>query len=361
MLGGGRAPPERSGNAVQLPSACRIDVVQPMADEISNMVWRTLEVSRRDGEKAGMKLSEVIEQKVIQTPVAGGEVSEEAIRRGWLLPFAEGQFVYGPEWTALLRRLQGILLSQAADLGFREYLFPRLIPAEAVHDFRLSQFKPGLLWRADGDRVLDPVQCLPLYQVLRGHRFPSDQLPLMIVETLGGWTWRRERAADLDGAFRAVEFARVEHAWIAPPTEAARIRNMVRDAVVSKLIELGLSVQTVVGEPCMPIEEIELRREEALSADDVPVIDIELRVRPQRDAGVLTPQDFDEIGGCTIEGDHHLASFDIGQEDGGPLWSGCCGIGLNRLVIGFLFQHGFDSSNWPDTVARGFPSPGSHT
>src|SRR5438128_3702632 len=114
-----------------------------------------------------MQLSEVIEQRLVDSPAAGGEVTEEAVRQGWLLPFAEGQFVYGPEWTALLRRLQAILVIRAAELGFREYLFPRLIPAEAVDDFRLSQFKPGLLWRAEGDRILDPVQCLPLYHVLR--------------------------------------------------------------------------------------------------------------------------------------------------------------------------------------------------
>jgi len=68
---------------------------------------------------------------------------------------------------------------------------------------------------------------------------------------------------------------------------------------------------------------------------------------------MITPQDFDEIGGCTIEGDHHLESFDIACDDGGPLWSGCCGIGLNRLAIGFLFQHGFDEAQWPDQVTEG--------
>lgn len=298
-----------------------------------------------------MKLSEIIEQSLVDSPAAGGEITEEALRRGWLLPFAEGQFVYGPEWTALLRCLQGIVLSNADDLGFREYLFPRLIPASAVENFRLSQYKPGLLWRADGERVLDPVQCLPLYHVLQGQRLPAERLPLMAVETLGGWTWRREQPAELDGAFRAIEFARVEHVWISPPDEATRIRNTLRDSVVSLLLDLGLPVQTVVGEPCMPMAEIEKRREEATSADDVPVIDIELRVRAEREAGQISPQDFDEIGGCTIEGDHHLASFNIARQDDGPLWSGCCGIGLNRLVIGFLFQHGFNAKHWPDQVA----------
>lgn len=300
-----------------------------------------------------MKLGEIIEQKLVDSPAAGGEITADAVRRGWLLPFAEGQYVYGPEWTSLLRRLQGLLLARAVELGFREYLFPRLIPAEAVDDFRLSQFKPDLLWRAEGDRVLDPVQCLAFYHALRGRRFEPDQLPVMAVETLGGWTWRRERPADLDGAFRAIEFARVEHVWFAPPDDARSIRNTVRDSVVTLLGELGLATQTVVGEPCMPIEEIDRRREAAGSPDDVPVIDIELRVRPEGVHGVITPQDFDEIGGCTIEGDHHLKSFDIGRTDHGPLWSGCCGVGLNRLAIGFLFQHGFDDARWPEPIVRG--------
>lgn len=299
-----------------------------------------------------MQLSEVIDQKQVVATAVGGEVTEQALARKWLRPFAEGQFIYGPEWTALVRCLQGILLSTAAELGFREYTFPRLIPAEAVDNFRLSQFKPGLLWRADDERVLDPVQCLPFYHGLRGNSLDSHELPLKVVETMGGWTWRRERREDLDGAFRSIEFARVEHIWIAPPDQATDIRNQVLAAVTANISALGMSVQTVVGEPCMPIEEIERRRKQATSGTDVPVIDIETRVRPAKDESAITPQDFDEIGGCTIEGDHHLTSFGITRGDGGPLWSGCCGVGLNRLAIGFLFQHGFEPNNWPDPVAQ---------
>lgn len=301
-----------------------------------------------------MDLSEVIEQRLVADSPVGGDVTEEALRRGWVLPFAEGQYVYGAEWTSLVRRLQELLLARASGLGFREYLFPRLIPSEAVRDFQLSQFKPRLLWNLDDDaKVLDPVQCLPFYHVLRGRRFRADELPLKIVETLGGWTWRREQPEELDGIFRAVEFARVEHVWLGTPDQSRDIRNGMRDSVVDLLTELGLSVQTVVGEPCMPLKTIEDRRKAATSPDDVPVIDIELRVRPPRSPSAITPQDFDEVGGCTIEGDHHLSSFDIGQDDGESLSSGCCGIGLNRVAIGFLFQHGFVRSNWPDLVAGG--------
>jgi hypothetical protein len=101
-------------------------------------------------------LSEVIEQRLVADSPVGGDVTEEALRRGWVLPFAEGQYVYGAEWTSLVRRLQELLLARASDLGFREYLFPRLIPSEAVRDFQLSQFKPRPLWNLDDDaKVLD--------------------------------------------------------------------------------------------------------------------------------------------------------------------------------------------------------------
>jgi hypothetical protein len=57
-------------------------------------------------------------------------------------------------------------------------------------------------------------------------------------------------------------------------------------------------------------------------------------------------------GQCTSEGDHQLSSFDIHQVNGEPLSSGCCGVRLNRLAVAFLFQHGFERSDWPDLVAR---------
>jgi len=62
----------------------------------------------------------------------------------------------------------------------------------------------------------------------------------------------------------------VEHIWIAPPGLATEIRNTVLATITDTITALGLSVQTVVGEPCMPIEEIDERRERATSATDVP-------------------------------------------------------------------------------------------
>jgi seryl-tRNA synthetase len=296
-------------------------------------------------EGTAVELFEVLEQQLVDRPPVGGDVTAEAVRRGWVRPFADGQYLYGAAWTGLLRRLQTMLLDRAGRLSFSEYLFPRLIPADAVDDFRLSQFRPDMLWRLDdAARVLDPVQCLSFYHGFRGSRFGLPALPVKIVETMGGWTWRRERREDLDGVFRTVEFSRVEHVWLGTPEQVRETRGQVLDSVVRFVGDLGLSVRTVAGEGCMPIEAIRSRMRDAESVEDVPVIDIEVQVRDPGPPG--SPQ-FDEISGCTVEGDHHLDSFGIAREDGGPLWSGCCGVGLNRLVVGFLYQHGFDEGAWP--------------
>jgi seryl-tRNA synthetase len=302
-----------------------------------------------------MELFTILDRIMAPHRPVGGDVVAEALDRGWIRSFAPGQYLYGPEWTALTRTFQRSLLARAAELGFEEWLFPRLVPRTAVDDFRLTQFAPELLLSVDGGReVLDPVQCLPLYHLLAGERLDTSTLPIKIVETMGGWTWRNEQPEDLDGPIRAREFLRVEHVWMAPLEDAVRIRAQVRDGVIGFLLELGLSVQVVAGEGCMDIPAVREKLEAATSMDDVPVLDLEIPLRPpSREDGTSPddpqPQDFEEISGCTVEGLHHLRDFRI-TGDMPDLASGCCGVGLNRLVVGFLHQHGFDRGGWPVDV-----------
>lgn len=301
-----------------------------------------------------MELFAVLDQVVAADDPIGGDVVTEAAERGWIMPFAPGQYVYGPEWTALTRHLQRGLLDRAAHLGFDEWLFPRMIPIEAVRNFRLTQFAPELLITLDGGRqVLDPVQCLPIYHQLSHTRVDPQRLPLRIVETMGGWTWRDEAPERFDGPIRAREFLRVELFWLASRSDAVSIRAEVRDSVVAFLRDLGLSVQIVVGEGCMDIPAVVDSQAAARTIDEVPVLDIEIPLRdPERADGSLRPaakEDFEEVSGCAVEGAHHLAAFDIGS-DVPDLASGCCGVGLNRLAVGFLHQHGFDARRWPIDV-----------
>jgi seryl-tRNA synthetase len=304
-----------------------------------------------------MELGTVLAQRFAPVPPRGGDVVSQALDRGWIIPFGHGQFIYTSRWVSLLRTLQRLVLDRAiGEGGFQEWMFPRLIPTAALESFRLTQFRADLLLPVGGpvDAALDPVQCISLYEVLRGRTVA--ELPLKVVECLGGWTWRNEALEDLDGPVKATEFARVEHVYLGTPEQVRLARRSVQAGLTGLLSDLGISWQVVAAEGCMEIPSIVEAQRRATDADGVPVQDIEIPLSPTEHPTVDRPpwasgfdRDFDlrEIAGCSVEGDHLTASFGITSSDGQPLWSGCCGIGMNRLVTGFLYQHGFEAAEWP--------------
>ncbi|MBB5868333.1 seryl-tRNA synthetase [Allocatelliglobosispora scoriae] len=301
-----------------------------------------------------MKLGTILATSGEIGDMFGGDIRAEALDRGWISDFAEGQYVYRAPWVRLLRRLQGSILDQAYRNGFQEWLFPRLIPQKALEDFRLTQYAPELLMPAgvNGNQVLDPVQCISLYQLLRGTKLPLDELPLRIVETLGGWTWRNEHAEELDGPVKAREFLRVEHVFLGTREQVRASRALVREGLTGLLTSWDLSWQVVAAEGCMEIPSLVEAQDAALSPDEVPVQDIEVplsstrydRNRPGWADSFDERFDLREISGCSAEGTHLTERFEITTEDGIDLWSGCCGIGLNRLVVAYLYRHGFEAA-----------------
>lgn len=303
----------------------------------------------------------VIEEHVAGSPSVGGDVTREALERRWIEPFADGQFVYRAPWSALLRVLQDQLRRRALDhLGFEEWLFPRLIPTQAIEAFELSHYVPEMLFEVqDRDLVLDPVQCISLYHLLsQDCSVLRDGEPLRVVECMGGWTWRNEDPSRLDGTVRTIEFARVEHLWLGTAEQAKAARGEVLRSVLGLIRDLDLSYRVVVGEGCMEIAELDQARDAATTVPDIPVLDIELPLLAPDAAAARGGDPFEEIAGCTVEGTHLTRRFGILDASGDPLSSGCCGVGLNRLVTGFLFQHGFEPERWPE-LAR--TRPGQRT
>lgn len=293
---------------------------------------------------------------------------EEALGRGWIHEFCPGQYVYRAPWARLVRLLQVELVARAQALGFEEWILPRYIPEEALDSFKLTQFAPELLLPAGQGSYLDPVQCVSFYQHLRGGTFDRTRLPLRVVEVMGGWTWRDESPESMDGPYRAREFLRVEHVYCGTPRQVRDLRRKVRDSLTDLLTGLGIGWQVVVGHGCMDLPSLEEARRGARTGDDVPIQDIEVPIRGALDKlpelpapgttshhvledGALVERtsdaeywDHDEICGCSVEGDHLTCSFGIVDDQGTPLSSGCCGMGLNRLVLALLYQHGFEDA-----------------
>ncbi len=53
------------------------------------------------------------------------------------------------------------------------------------------------------------------------------------------------------------------------------------------------------------------------------------------------------IGSVNLHQDFFGRCFDIAQPDGRPVWSGCLGIGFERLVYAIYAQYGLDTTTWP--------------
>ena len=301
-----------------------------------------------------MQLGTILDSSGEIGELVGGDVGAEALERHWIKQFANGQYVYCAQWVRLLRRLQSGILNEAYRNGFQEWLFPRLIPKRALQDFRLTQYAPELLMPAgpNGDHVLDPVQCISLYQLLRGTRLALSELPLRVVETLGGWTWRNEHPEELDGPVKAREFLRVEHVFLGTREQVRQTRETTSRGFTRLLSGWGLSWQVVAAEGCMEIPSMVAAQEAAQTAEEVPVQDIEVplsSIRYDRNRPGWADRfdhrfDLREISGNSSEGTHLTEHFEITSEDGAELWSGCCGIGLNRLVVAFLYRHGFEAT-----------------
>jgi len=187
-----------------------------------------------------MKYGTVLGRKAPPKPPLASPVMEEALERKWITVFGQGQYVYGAKWTRLVRLLQVEIVARAQRLGFEEWIFPRYIPRQALDSFKLTQFAPNLLMPAGLGSFLDPVQCISFYHHLRDRTVSSEQLPLSVVEVMGGWTWRDETEDTMDGPYRAREFLRVEHVFCGTPQQVRQRRRQVRDNLTDLMTRLGL-------------------------------------------------------------------------------------------------------------------------
>jgi hypothetical protein len=53
------------------------------------------------------------------------------------------------------------------------------------------------------------------------------------------------------------------------------------------------------------------------------------------------------VGSFNLHGQKFGKAFGITTPDGEPAYSGCIGIGLERIAYAFLCRHGIDPADWP--------------
>ncbi len=301
---------------------------------------------------------------------------EVAKELGWVVEFpGRGQWTYTEPYTKLLRALEEIIIEKVArPLGFEEVMFPKLIPLEVMQRMPgyLDGVPEGMYYVCPPPRdpkafsvfkqklrltkrlpleelrrvlkepayVLAPAQCEPFYQVFSSSRLRLENLPVKQFDR-SGWTYRWE-GGGVEGLVRTQEFRRIEFVFMGSPKDAVEIRDRVVEKGIEVLEDLKLEWRLSVATPFYMREgEVEMDAEDS---SKVATYDLEVAL-PYRD-------DWLEIGSYNLHKARFAKSFKIKEVKDREVWTGCCGFGTSRWVVGFLAQHGFDPSTWPETVRK---------
>lgn len=278
-----------------------------------------------------------------------GNAFKTAKERGWLIEFSEGQFVYTEGITNLFKAFQEMFRREVGEkLDFKEWILPRLLPKEVLEKFGSVEFAPRSIFQATQfyenpknrrSYFLDTVQSASLYYALAKKKIQCADLPLKVFETIGGYQWRNERKEELHGFDKLFEYLKLEYVYVGLPEQVVNSRRLQAKRYKELFNELGLVYKVVVGAPCHTSPQNTERYEKAGSLDEIPLFDFEFLI-PSENRWL-------EVCGTCVEADENTKSFGIETSGGKELWSGCSGVGLNRMVYAFLSQRGFDAKKYP--------------
>jgi seryl-tRNA synthetase len=296
-------------------------------------------------------IGEVLENGPKIEPLFSGDAFQIAVEKKWLKEFSKGQFVYTEEITRLFRAFQELFRREIVEkLGFKEWMLPRILPREALEKFGSIEYAPNTLFQAQPfiknpsiqSYFLDPVQSASLYYTLAKEPLKASELPIKVFEIIGGYQWRCEAIWELHGFDKLLEYLKLEHVYVGYPTQVIEARKRQKEEYVKLFNKIGFLYRIVVGAPCHSSPPNTKRYEKAKVIDEIPLFDFEFYIPKEKK--------WLEVCGTCIEEDENTRAYGIKTESEKEVWSGCSGVGLNRLVYSFLSQFGFEKENYPKII-----------
>ena len=226
--------------------------------------------------------------------------------------FENGLYIVLPEGVRLLNRVLDKLDKIKEELGFEEVILPKIVRVETLEkskvlgkwdDYLLSVKPFSSTKGVTEEYIMDPLQCTSFYQF-----FENCNVDLIKWYDKSGPTYRNEDLDKIKAGIKQREFHRAEFMYLGSEKEV----NSLRDEFVRKLsllfVRLGLKIRIVDGDSCYHGK---------LSKNAV------------KDIEVLVNGEWLEIAGCSVLGSLMTKRFNINN---GLAFSGCVGIGLNRLI-----------------------------
>ncbi|MFH1821420.1 MAG: serine--tRNA ligase [Methanobacteriota archaeon] len=302
-----------------------------------------------------------------------------AKKLGWIRDFpGRGQWIYEEPYAKLMRAIEDIIIEEVArPLKFEEVMLPKLIPLEVMQRMPgyLDGVPEGMYYVSPPPRepeafqdfkqklkltkripvkelretikepayVLAPAQCEPFYEQFASKNVRLEDLPVKQFDR-SGWTYRWE-GGGVEGLVRTQEFRRTELVFIGSPDDVVSIRDLVVERGMKVADELGMEWRLLVATPFYMKEGA---IGDGTDSSKVATYDIEVPL-PYNDSWL-------EIGSYNVHKTKFVETFKIKEVKGRQVWTGCCGFGTSRWVVGFLAQHGLDPSKWPYPVKKRFGS-----
>ncbi len=303
---------------------------------------------------------------------------------GWIYSIAPGQWFFTPPFAYIFRKFEEMFIDIVLKpLGFVEAIFPKMEPLEIgfktghlkgtpnqmifaslpisynIDEFEEWQDYLVIYDRPDPEllrKFVEPpkyylcfAQCPPFYRFLSKMVFRDEDLPLKWFDKSGP-SFRWEGTGGLRGIERLVEFHRIEIVWLGKPEQVVDIRNKLLEKYeyfMDKVLDLEWRWAWVTPWFLVHAGETE-EMDEQIDINKPGTIDFEAYLPykgPKND-----PHSWLEIGNISIHGTKYTSAFKVKHARNETLWTACSGFGIERWILAFLAQKGFDRDNWPKIV-----------
>lgn len=204
---------------------------------------------------------------------------------------------------------------------------------------KMLQFKPlqGLTY----------AQCPSIYWAFKGKTIAAESFPILLYERKSN-SFRYE-SGGRHGIERVDEFHRIEIVFIGKPEDLLKIREQLVEKykyIFNEILDIEWRMAQVTP---FYMQQAGKVFKEGLEEGNLGTIDFEAWL-PYR--GDRKETEWLEFQNLSIVGEKYIKAFTIKHQKKEKLWSGCTGIGLERWVVVFLAQHGFDVNKWPEKFKK---------
>lgn len=294
--------------------------------------------------KQPFKEGDVIKQVGLVEAMQRDHQTVDLFESGILGELTQGHYVILPQGTILLNGIYALLKKYLQiPLSFDEVVLPKVAPVETFHTAALiPHWNPHLLSAnpyaetqgIDEKFILDPLQCTVFYEFHRGKNVDVSHGPRKWFDRSGP-TYRNESLDELVPGIKQREFHRAEFVYLGAEEQVRDLREQCLGQLEQLFQDLRIGYRIVVGAGCHRFKEDE--KTYSHLERDVQVKDIEIYCPGYKPL-------FLEVSGSSILGNQLTSRFSISGSNGEVLWSGCTGVGLNRMMYAIISNYGTTES-----------------